>query len=241
MKALLPVALVFACAATGSASAQDKVFDWIPANTESVRLDPGYYHAGHVYRPGSSGGNMHVDIESEKPVTIALAPESQWNDAAQHPERIRDVSLLCQQEHVMKTTYTCHIPPEPMVLLIRDERNNTDRAVLAGVSAVRTGDRAVDRAVKIGVGTVLTGSESVSRRYVSPNELHIQYYSWLCVNNCDQPEFRWFLKAKEKYRLSSILKVYGGIFPDHEGEQISVKIKSPVPMAVAVMPASVAN
>jgi len=240
MKAVLSFALAFAFA-TVPACAQDMVFDWRPANAEAVRLDPGYFHAGHVYRPGSSGGNMHVDIESEKPVTVALVPEGQWNDAAQHPGRIRDVSYMCRQEHVTKTTYVCNIPPQSMVLVVRDERVDTDRVVLATVSTVRTGDRGIDRAVALGVSAVLTGSDSVAHHYVSPNNLRIQYYSWLCVKNCEQPEFRWYQKAKEKYKLTPIIKVYGGIFPDHEGEQISVKIKSPVPMAVAVLPSSVAN
>jgi hypothetical protein len=242
MKPVLPLALAIVFAAAGTATAQDKMFDWRPANSEAVRLDPGYYHAGHVYRPGSNGGNMHVDIESQKPVTVALAPESQWNEAVQHFEHLNNVNFLCRQEHVTKTTYICNIPPEPMVLVIRDERNNTDRVILAGVNAaVRTGDRAIDRAVALGATTVLTGSNSVTHHYVSPNDLHIQYYSWLCIQNCEQPEFRWYLKAKEKYQLTPILKVYGGIFPDHDGEQISVKIKSPIPMAVAVLPSSIAN
>jgi hypothetical protein len=241
MKVALPLALAFAFVAVVPASAQDMTFDWRPANSEEVQLDPGYYHAGHVYRPGSNGGNMHVDIESEKPVTVALVPEAQWNSAAQRSEHLDEVNFLCRQEHVVKTTYICHIPPQPMVLVIRDERNNPDRVVLAGVRAVRTGDRSVDRVIATGVSSVFTGSGSVAHRYVSPNDLHIQYYSWVCINNCDQPEFRWYQKAKEKYQLTPILKVYGGIFPDHDGEQISVKIKSPVPMAVAVLPSSVAN
>ncbi len=225
-----------------SASGQDKVFNWIPANAESVRLDPGDYHAGHVYRPGRSGGDMHVDIESQKPVTIALVPETQWNAAMQNPESFGGLSFMCMQEHVTKTTYTCHIPPQAMVLVVRDDRNDPDRAVHAGVAAaVRTGDRLIDRAARVGLGTVLTGSGSVTRRFTSPNDLHIQYYSWLCVENCDQPEFRWFLKAKEKYELTPFVKVYGGIFPERDGQQISVKIKSPVPMAVAVLPSLVAN
>lgn len=239
MKLLSAFALTLAVVA--GASAQDRQFDWVAANTEAVRLDPGYYHAGHVYRPGSSGGNMHVDIAADKPVTVALAPEDQWNNAVQHGERMREINFLCMQEHVVKTTYTCNIPPQAMVLVIRDERHSTDPAVYAGLGALRTGNATADRAAVIGVGTVLTGSGSVAHRFVSPNDLHIQYYSWLCVQYCDQPEFQWQLKAKEKYQLTPILKVYGGIFPDHDGEQISVKIKSPVPMAVAVLPSAVAN
>lgn len=241
MRAVSSLALAIALAASGSAPAQDMKFDWRPANTETVQLDPGYFHAGHVYRPGANGGNMQVDIESEKPVTVALVPEGQWNYAAQRMGYSRDLSYLCMQEHVTKATYTCHVPPQPMVLVIRDERNNPDRVVMASASAVRTGDRAVDHAIVAGVATVFTGPDPVVRRHTNPNDLHIQYYSWVCIENCEQPEFRWYQKAKEKYQLTSILKVYGGIFPDNDGEQISVKIKSPVPMAVAVLPASIAN
>jgi len=37
------------------------------------------------------------------------------------------------------------------------------------------------------------------------------------------------------------LKVYGGYAPDRDGELISIKIKAPVPMLVAVVPSLVAN
>lgn len=222
--------------------AQDKVFDWTPAHTEAVRLDPGYYHAGRVYRPGRGGGNMHIDVAAEKPVTVAMAPEAEWNAAVQNGDRIRSVNFLCMQEHVVNATYTCNLPGQHMVLVIRDERFSADPAINAGVrAAARTGDYRLDRAVSIGLGTVLTGSGSVTHRFVSPNDIHIQYYSWVCVDNCNQPEFRWFQKAKEKYELTPVLKSYGGIFPDHEGETISVKIKAPVPMAVAVLPTTLAS
>lgn len=37
------------------------------------------------------------------------------------------------------------------------------------------------------------------------------------------------------------MKVYGGYAPDRDGEMVSIKIKAPVPMLVAVVPSSVAN
>jgi hypothetical protein len=61
------------------------------------------------------------------------------------------------------------------------------------------------------------------------------------VENCIQPEFQWTRQVKEKYELTSFLKVYGGFTPDHDGEQVSIKIKSPVPMVVAMLPAQTAN
>src|SRR4029077_13703803 len=46
---------------------------------------------------------------------------------------------------------------------------------------------------------------------------------------------------KEKYDLTSLLKLYGGFKPDHDGERISIRIKSPVAMIVAMLPSQVAN
>jgi hypothetical protein len=48
-------------------------------------------------------------------------------------------------------------------------------------------------------------------------------------------------QVQEKYELTRILKVYGGITPDHDGTQVNIKVKSPVPMAVAILPSSVAG
>src|SRR5947209_897837 len=166
MKLVIALLLCAGTIAPATAQDKDKVFDWVAANSEAVRLDPGYYHAGHVYRPGRDGGNMHVVIEAEKPVTIALAPESEWNEAMQHAEHLRGLSFLCMQEHVVKTTYTCHIPAQAMVLVIRDERAGADHAIDAGLHEMRRSDDAVERVAAIGIGTVLTGSGSVTHRFV---------------------------------------------------------------------------
>ena len=79
------VAGAFSCV---RASAQDRIFNWLPANDERVRLDPGNYHTARTYRPNAPGQNNHVDIKSEKPVTIFMTPEGGWNAALQHPENI---------------------------------------------------------------------------------------------------------------------------------------------------------
>ncbi len=52
---------------------------------------------------------------------------------------------------------------------------------------------------------------------------------------------QWILQAKEKYELTSFLKVYGGYIPERDGEVISIKIKAPAPMLVAVLPSGIAN
>src|SRR5713101_9498354 len=66
---------------------QERLFNWLPANDESVRLDPANYHTGRTYYPGPNGGNIHVDIKAEKPVTIFLTRAGEWNQALRHPER----------------------------------------------------------------------------------------------------------------------------------------------------------
>jgi hypothetical protein len=220
---------------------QAKVFNWLPANDESVRLDPANYHTGRTYHPGSNGGNIHVDIRAEKQITIFLAPEDEWNAAVQHPEALPNLRRLCPREHVLETTYLCDLPPAAMTLIIQDERNNPDAAVFAGMGAVLNRGEKTDRAVAVGIATVLTGQGSPTHRFYAPNDVHIQYYRWDCVENCIQPEYQWMREVKEKYELTSFLKVYGGFVSDHDGEQVSIKIKSPVPMIVAMLPAEVAG
>jgi hypothetical protein len=233
--------LFLALAGAASASGQEKVFDWQQANDESVRLDPANYHTGRTYRPGPQGGNIHLEIEAQQPVTIALVDAEAWNDALQHPEAIQRLNYVCLREHVVKTTYLCDLPAEPMTLIVRDERNSPDRAIFAGLGAVLNSNDKVEHAVSVGIATVMTGQGPVTRTFKSPNDLHIQYFRWACVSNCFPPEIHWLRQAKEKYELTSFLKVYGGYTPQRDGEQISVQIKSPVPMLVAILPSSVAD
>src|SRR5208283_2753585 len=96
---------------------QPMVFNWLPANDESVRLDPANYHTGRTYHPGPNGGNIHVDIKAEKPVTIFLTSEDEWNAAMQHPETLGNLRQLCPREHVLETTYLCDLPPAAMTLI----------------------------------------------------------------------------------------------------------------------------
>lgn len=240
-KTLGILAFLAICAVSVPSFGQQRVFNWLPANDESVRLDPANYHSGRTYHPGPNGGNIHVDIKAQQPVTIFLTDAEQWTEAIQHPEAIARLRQLCPREHVVETTYVCDLPPEGLTLVVRDERNSPDNAVFAGLGAVLDPHDKVDRAVGVGIATLLTGPGSATRRFVSPNDVHIQYYRWDCVENCIQPEFQWINQVKEKYDLTSFLKVYGGFVPDHDGEQVSIKIKAPVPMVVAMVPSQMAN
>lgn len=228
---------------------QPRVFNWLPGNVESVRLDPANYHAGLTYHPGGDGGNIQVDIKAQQPVTIFLTPADGWNQAVQHPETIANLQQLCPREHVMETRYACFLPPERWTLIIRDDRGSPDAAAFAGLGVVLDPKNAavLDRAGKTGqaigegIAAVLAVKESAPRHFVAPNDVHIQYFRWLCVGNCIQPEFRWTQQIKEKYELTPLLKVYGGFAPDHDGEPVSIRIKSPIPMVVALLPSQVAD
>ena len=244
MKKPFLFAILLICALSGPSFGQQRVFNWLPGNQEDVRLDPANYHAGQTYHASGDGGNMQVDIKSEQPVTVFLARSEDWNAAVQHPESLNNLQQLCTREHVVETRYTCFVPPVSMTLIIRDERYSPDHAVFAGLGAVLDPSNRVERAVGAGITgitAVLAERESAKRQFKAPNDVHVQYFRWLCMENCVQPEFRWTWQVKEKYQLTSFLKVYGGFTPDHDGAQVSIKIKSPVPMVVAMLPSDVAN
>jgi hypothetical protein len=216
-------------------------FDWRPANNETVRLDPANYHAGRTYHPGPNGGNLHVEIQAQQPVTIFMVHAEDWNNAVQHPQAMANLHTICENDHVSNVVYTCELPPAPMTLIVRDDRGSSDPAVFAGLGAVLNSDNSAERAVGAGIVSLFTRQGAAVRQFHSPNDVHIQYFRWDCVENCIQPEFQWRDEVKEKYDLTSFLKVYGGYTPQYDGEQVSVKIKSPVPMVVAILPSNIAD
>jgi hypothetical protein len=204
------------------APAQDKVFGWRPANLESLQLNPAQTHSGRVYHPSPDGGDIHVGIEAQQPVTVAMAYEDDWKNATQHPERMYALDFRCVRQHVVNTLYECHMPSaRPMILLVRDERAR-EGAILSGVGAVL--GRGVDPKI-----------------LASPNVVSIQYHRWACVENCREPEFQWIVLAKEKYKVTTIPKIYNLLTPERDGQQLSIRIKGGQPMTVAVLPTSVAD
>jgi hypothetical protein len=447
MKALNPFPLFVVWALVTASFGQQnpqKTYNWVPGNDETVRLDPGYYHNGPTYQAGWEGKKVQVEVNAEQPVTLAMVSTQDWNNASQHTETLGTLKYMCVQEHLVKATYTCDVPPyRAIVLLVRDERN--DRGAFAGIGEVirdrdrdrRDGDRDRDRhdgdqdrdrrdedrrpyadrdrdrdardtnrAIAEGVEAVMSGRSSrrffapnnvdlryfdwacvencnlpdpphervfnwvpiddvtlrldpgdysaprqydsgvamradiaarqpvtismirldywksvndpnpafrrdmtaldslcvqqrtikisygctagyfgpyvllvrderredsdgdhrdpreansaamappqvqarapvhdaaARRDFASPNEVHVQYYGWRCVAYCDQPVFQWVSQVNEKYKLTNILKIYSGITPDHDGAPVSIKVKSPVPMAVAILPAKIAG
>jgi len=240
------IALLLAGTSCGAAAGQNGVSNWQPANEENVRLDPANYHTARTYHPASAGATNHVDIKAQQPVTVFMAPEGDWNAVLQNRLDFGQLRRSCVQEHVANITYVCEMPLEPMTLVILDDRNDggsgpdhPGHAVLAGVGAVLDqGTTEAERRIGAGIAAVLaakTTAPPLPRHFVAPNDVHIQYYRWV------QPETEWIRQVKEKYDLSPFLKVYGGVAADYDGEQVSIRIKAPTPMLVAMVPSAVAN
>jgi hypothetical protein len=230
---------------------QPKLFNWVAADSETVRLDPAKYYTSRTYNPSPQGGNVQVQIQARYPVTLAMVEPSAWTDATERPtaaKNVKNISYTCVQQHLLNTTYSCHLGGFwPQVLVIRDEREDDrdhdhDRAgdhgtgaAPRGISPGMAGSALVDREEE------RDGERYEEQRAPSPNDVRIQYYSWSCVQSCDQPDFGWVRQVKEKYDLTNVMKVYAGLLPDHNGTQVSIKVKSPVPMAVAVLPSPIAG
>ena len=128
---IVPALVVFACASP--ALAQQKVFEWQHGTDESVRLDPANYHGGKAY--GSQGGTIHVDVDAQQPVSIFMTGAGEWNGAMQNQDCWAR-RMVCQREHVIKVTYTCDLPLEPMQLIVRDDRESQSATAFAGLGAV---------------------------------------------------------------------------------------------------------
>jgi hypothetical protein len=208
--------------AAGRVAAQESTFDWQPTTDETARLDPADYHTGRNFRFGDQAGNVHIDIEAQDQVTVEMAPSEQWSEAMRHPELLPRVSFRCIREHVTKATYVCDVAPgRPMTLIFRDERNPERTAVTA------FSDTSTDH------GTV--------REFLSPNDVHIHYYRWACVESCNLPKYQWVGELKEAYDVTSALKVYDGIAAERDGEPFSVRVTSPVPVTVAILPSRAAD
>jgi hypothetical protein len=243
--------ILFVCASP--ALAQQMAFEWQRGTEESVRLDPANYHVGKGY--GAQGGTIHVDIDAQQPVSIFMTGAGEWNRAMQNPEMLGSIRMVCLRENVVKVTYTCDLPLEPMQLIVRDDRESKTStafarlgAILRSTESVATAEPELGKAMGVvdEVGAGIAGmlghqNNATPRNFVAPNDVNIQYYRWICISNCFPPQFQWIRQAKEEYKLTTFLKVYGGYAPDRDGEVVSVKIKAPVPMLVAVVPSSVAN
>lgn len=241
MKTLSAVVCGLALASAAFAQQGLRKFGWIRANDETAQLDPANYYGGRTYQPSPDGGNLHVDIKAQQPVTVFMARADEWSYALHHPEALATVHEVCPRTHVTETTFTCFITA-PMSLVIEDERPSTSKAVVAGIGAALDETyNPAGRVARAGLAAMLSGGTPAKKHLTAPNDVHVQYYRWDCVANCVQPEFQWVRIANEEYKLTPYMKIYSGYTPTVEGEQVSVFIKAPVPMIVAIVPSGVAD
>jgi len=241
-------ALLLALLSLAQARSQDRVFNWQPSSDQTVRLDPANYYTGETYGAGSDGAQNHVDIKAQKPVTIFLGASRRMARSAAAPG-VAGASAPVLLAGTRRGHHLCvRCPRGTTILVLQDERYSPESRVSAALGTVL--DQVKDQvkagsAIETGISALLAGERATAaaapRRFVDPNDVHIQYYHWLCVEYCVQPELQWACQVNEKYQLSSFLKIYGGFAPDHDGEQVSIKIKAPVPMLVAMLPSSVAD
>lgn len=225
MKTVHILVLLLTCmyAAALFSQEKEKKYDWVRASDEVLRLDPSNYRGPRYYEPGREGLSIRVDVHAQQPVTVGLTQRPDYQEASRDPVLLHGLKYWCVQQHVVTTTYSCELPPSdvPMLLVVHDERE--------------------------GAGVLLNGIASVlkvpgpSHGLIAPNNVQLTYYRWGCIDNCYVPEFRWSRLLKEKYDLSRVLKVYGLPPAQNDGEEVAVKIKSPVPMLMAVLPAQVAG
>src|SRR5712672_265935 len=130
MRNLSIFAAVVLFAFAANSYAQNPVFYWRAADSATIPLEPASLHAGRVYHPAVGGGDMHVQIDSRYPVTVAMAWEDEWN-AAMRPGSAANFSFLCVMQHVTSTIYECHLPSDrPMIITFPDERR-PERPVLS--------------------------------------------------------------------------------------------------------------
>jgi hypothetical protein len=80
MKKIFALALLCAGTMVEFASAQQNSFDWVRDNDQLVRLTPGLRQQMRVYDPGQ-GGYIKLDLNAQKPVTVAVIQRRDWNNA----------------------------------------------------------------------------------------------------------------------------------------------------------------
>ena len=86
MRSLCTFAVLLCACAAVTFCQDNRVFDWTAANSETIPMEPASVHAGRVYHPAAGGGNMHVQIDSRYPVTVAMTWADEWNTSMQHPD-----------------------------------------------------------------------------------------------------------------------------------------------------------
>jgi hypothetical protein len=128
-------------------------------------------------------------------------------------------AMQCRAQGLVDSVFTCEYEAkDAMVLLIQDQRLPGDT-----VAAVLTG-----------------GWRRATQEAVSSNVITLSQLEWGCVRGC-YPSYGWVNVSKEKFDLYPIAKTYGPITPDHDGNQVHVKMKAKQPMLLALLPVASAD
>lgn len=206
--------------------AQQKAFDWIPQNTSSYRIGPGYHSGVAVYSPhGWEAVHVRVDIDARQPVTVGVVRLEDWTKAVHNPRQLSRLDYACLTEEVTHISYSCNFYPADIarVVVVRDARP-TERNIITGA--------AQSSFVQNGVSAA------------SVNDVRVTPYYWECVDHCNQPDppqFAWVDLRKEAFEITRELKSYGPFTPEQEESELRIRIKAQTPLTVAVVPSSVAD
>jgi hypothetical protein len=215
MRKVLVTVLLLSAVAVG----QQKRFDWVPGQSRSFRMEPRRWQALVNY--GTEPLHLRMDVQATHAVSLALVRLDDWNYYLEHGDSQGQMPLACPAEGVLQSTYTCELAvhDSAMVLIGRDERRPHE---------------AISEAWRYGAREAAAG-------LAAPTELTLTSMQWGCVENCFLPEYAWVRAFKEKFQITPIAKTYGPLTPERDGQQMRVKIKSPVPMLVAVLPVEAAD
>ena len=205
--------------------AQQKTWDWTPENSDSFRIGPGYHSGVAVYKPhGREAIHIRLDLVAKRPVSIGVVRQEDWDSAIQHPGHLSHLDYACLTEGVTRISFSCNFYASNIsrVVVVRDSRQ-TEHPVATGIAAPF---------VRMGMNDVFA------------NEVHVTPYVWSCTSNCDlpdPPEFAWVDLRKEKYEITPAFKSYGPFTVERDNNKMRIRVKSQVPMTVAVMPAALAD
>src|SRR5260370_40722780 len=89
-----------------------KLFDWVPGNSETVRLEPAAYYHGTTWAFGERDVIYHLGIEAQRPVTMAVVGIKDWNNAPAQPlgYEINNNQHTRPQQHHMRTPFKLKRP-----------------------------------------------------------------------------------------------------------------------------------
>jgi hypothetical protein len=159
-------------------------------------------------------GPIHVNIgvRATSGINLGMVAAKDW-------ERGRRTNMQCQAHGLVSSTFTCDLEAEElMVLVMQDQRLPGDAIATA----------------------ITSGLKRATEQLVSSNTVTLSSLEWGCVGGC-HPSYSWVNVTKEKFDLYPIAKTYGPITPEHEGNQVRVKMKSKVPMLLALLPVAAAD